>query len=110
MPKKLIVIGGGVIGLELGSVWARLGSEVTVVEYAPTLLTILDDEARRAFQKTLVRLGMKFKFSTKVTGAEYDGSSVKVKTAPAAGGDTEIMDADVVLVAIGRKPHTSNLG
>jgi len=110
VPKKLVVIGGGVIGLELGSVWARLGSEVTVVEYAPTLLNIMDDEARKAFHKTLVRLGMKFRFGTKVTGAQYDGSAVKVTVAPAAGGDSEVIDADVVLVAIGRRPHTASLG
>jgi dihydrolipoamide dehydrogenase len=111
VPKKLVVIGGGVIGLELGSVWARLGSEVTVVEYAPTLLNIMDDEARKAFQRTLVKMGMQFKFSTKVTGAALtDGGGVKVSVAPAAGGDAETLDADVVLVAIGRRPHTASLG
>ena len=110
VPKKMVVIGGGVIGLELGSVWARLGTAVTIVEYAPTLLNIMDDEARKAFQRTLTKMGMAFKFSTKVTSAAWDGTAVRVGTQPAAGGETETLDADVVLVAIGRRPHTASLG
>ncbi len=109
VPKRLLVIGGGVIGLELGSVWARLGSQVTVVEYAPTLLNVMDDEARKAFQRTLVKMGIQFKFSTKVTSAVSDGTTVRVGVAPAAGGDAETLEADVVLVAIGRRPHTASL-
>jgi dihydrolipoamide dehydrogenase len=111
VPKRLVVIGGGVIGLELGSVWSRLGSAVTVVEYAPTLLNIMDDEARKAFHRTLVKQGMAFKFSTKVTGAEVQADgTVKVSVAPAAGGEAETLEADIVLVAIGRRPHTASLG
>ena len=109
VPKHLVVIGAGVIGLELGSVWRRLGSNVTVVEYAPKLLGMVDEDARASFQKTLTKAGIKFKFSTKVTGVKDTGSGVQVSVQAAAGGDTEVLDADVCLVAIGRKPHTSGL-
>lgn len=112
VPKSLIVLGGGVIGLELGSVWARLGAKVTVVEFAPTLLNIMDDEARKAFQRTLVKLGFTFKFSTKMVGAAVDEASGEVVCVvePSAGGEPEELRADVLLVAVGRRPHTASLG
>ena len=109
VPKHLVVIGAGVIGLELGSVWRRLGSAVTVVEYAPKLLGMVDEDARASFQKTLTKAGIKFKFGTKVTGVKDTGSGVQVSVQAAAGGETETMEADVCLVAIGRKPHTASL-
>jgi dihydrolipoamide dehydrogenase len=104
------VVGGGVIGLELGSVWRRLGSEVTVVEYSPTLLPIVDEEARKAFQRTLTKLGLKFRLSTKVTAAVATDADVTLTLEPAAGGPPETLTADVVLVAIGRRPHSAGLG
>jgi dihydrolipoamide dehydrogenase len=109
VPKHLVVIGAGVIGLELGSVWRRLGAQVTVVEFAPKLLNMVDEDARNSFHKTLTKAGIKFKFGTKVTGVKDTGSGVSVTVQPAAGGDAETMDADICLVAIGRKPHTSSL-
>lgn len=110
VPAKLVVIGAGVIGLELGSVWRRLGAEVLFVEYAPALLPMVDADARAAFAKTLAKLGLQFRFGTKVTGVERVGEGVRVSVAPAAGGPGETLDADVVLVAVGRRPHTASLG
>lgn len=110
VPEKMIVVGAGVIGLELGSVWSRLGSEVTVVEYLDRILPGMDGEVAKNFQRTLKKQGFKFKLSTKVTNVDTSGDSLKVSVEPAAGGDAEELDADVVLVAIGRTPYTEGLG
>lgn len=110
VPKKMIVIGAGVIGLELGSVWTRLGAEVTVIEYQDKILPPMDNEVSKSFQKILEKQGVKFKLGSKVTSAENKGEIVEVKVEPAKGGDVETLEADIVLVAIGRKPYTDNLG
>tara|TARA_R110002124_G_scaffold114535_29_gene269511 strand:+ start:10189 stop:11598 length:1410 start_codon:yes stop_codon:yes gene_type:complete len=111
VPGRLVVIGAGVIGLELGSVWARLGSQVTVVEYLDRILPGMDSEVARQFQRMLQKQGIEFKLSSKVSGAErQDNGSLKVSVEPAKGGTAELLDADVVLVAIGRKPYTEGLG
>ena len=111
VPKKLLVIGAGVIGLELGSVWARLGAEVTVVEYLERILPGMDSEVARQFQRMLQKQGLAFKLSSKVAGVEKrDGGGLTVRVEPAQGGDMELLDANVVLVAIGRKPFTEGLG
>ena len=110
VPKHLVVVGGGVIGLELGSVWRRLGAEVTVVEYLDRILPGMDGEVSKQFQRILKKQGVNFRLSSKVTGAEKLKTKVKLSVEPAAGGDTEIVDADAVLVAIGRRPHTEGLG
>lgn len=110
VPKHLVVIGGGVIGLELGSVWRRLGAAVTVVEYLDRILPTMDGEVSKQFQRILKKQGMAFRLSSKVTGAETLKTKVKVSVEPAAGGDADIIDADAVLVAIGRRPHTEGLG
>ncbi|WP_020093731.1 dihydrolipoyl dehydrogenase [Methylobacterium sp. 285MFTsu5.1] len=111
VPKKLLVIGAGVIGLELGSVWRRLGSEVTVVEYLDRVLPGMDGEVGKQFQRILTKQGIAFRLSTKVTGVEVGkkgGATVTVE--PAAGGAAETLQADVVLVCIGRTPYTEGLG
>ncbi len=111
VPNRLLVIGAGVIGLELGSVWARLGAKVTVVEYLDRILPGMDSEVARQFQRMLQKQGMDFKLSSKVAGIDkQDDGSLKVRVEPAKGGDMEIIDADVALVAIGRKPYTEGLG
>ncbi len=110
VPKKLIVIGGGVIGLELGSVWRRLGSEVEVIEFLDEIIPGNDGEIRINFRKILEKQGMKFRLGTKVTGAKTDSKGVTLTVEPAKGGTAETVAADYVLVAIGRKPFTSNLG
>ena len=110
VPKRLVVIGGGYIGLELGSVWRRLGAEVTVVEFLDRLVPTMDGEIATAFQKILVKLGLKFKLGTKVTGAEKTDAGVVLTLEPAKGGAAEPLEADVVLVAIGRRAHTEGLG
>jgi dihydrolipoamide dehydrogenase len=111
VPGKLLVIGAGVIGLELGSVWARLGSQVTVVEYLDRILPGMDSEVARQFQRMLQKQGMEFKLSSKVAGIDkQDDGSLKVRVEPAKGGAMELLDADVALVAIGRKPFTEGLG
>ena len=110
VPKKLVVVGGGVIGLELGSVWRRLGSEVLVVEFLDRILPGMDVELGKQFQRLLAKQGMEFRLGSKVTGAEKDGSRLKVTIEPASGGDAEAISADVVLVAIGRVPYTQGLG
>ena len=109
VPKKMIVIGAGVIGLELGSVYRRLGSEVTAVEFLDRITPGMDDKLTKDFQKTLEKQGMKFKLGTKVTGAEKTKDGVKLTMEPSAGGDAETMEADVVLVCIGRKAYTDGL-
>jgi dihydrolipoamide dehydrogenase len=110
VPKKLIVIGGGVIGLEMGSVWSRLGSEVTVVEFLDRITPFEDPEVSKNFQQILTKQGMKFKLSTKVTNATKTDNSVTLTLEPAKGGDKEQLTADAVLVSIGRRPYTANLG
>ncbi|GAB5375087.1 MAG: dihydrolipoyl dehydrogenase [Acuticoccus sp.] len=110
VPKKMLLIGGGVIGLELGSVWRRLGAEVTVVEFLDRILPTEDGEVSRQFERILKKQGMTIRTKTKVTGVDTSGKTLKVTVEPAAGGDAETLDADVVLVAIGRKPFTEGLG
>lgn len=110
VPKKMIIVGGGVIGLEMGSVWNRLGAEVTVVEYLDTILGGMDNDVSKQFQKILVKQGMKFHLSSKVTGVDKKGKGASVSFEPVAGGDTQSLDADIVLVATGRRPYTDNLG
>ncbi|MBS8262268.1 dihydrolipoyl dehydrogenase [Roseibium polysiphoniae] len=110
VPGKLVVVGGGVIGLELGSVWARLGADVTVVEFMPKILGPMDGDVSKNFQRMLKKQGMDFKLSSKVTGVTKKGKGLEVTVEPAAGGDAETIAADIVLVAIGRKPYTEGLG
>ncbi|MCU0888279.1 MAG: dihydrolipoyl dehydrogenase [Rubritepida sp.] len=110
VPKHLVVIGGGYIGLELGSVWRRLGSEVTVVEFLDRLVPAMDGEVGKAFERILGKQGIKFRLKTKVTGAKADATGVDLTIEPAAGGAAETLRADVVLVAIGRRPYLAGLG
>jgi dihydrolipoamide dehydrogenase len=110
VPKKLVVVGGGYIGLELGSVWRRLGSQVTVVEFLDRITPGMDSEVSKQFQRILGRQGVTFRLGMKVTGVDSSGKTLKVGIEPAKGGDTETLEADVVLVSIGRKPHTEGLG
>ena len=110
VPKKMVVIGGGVIGLELGSVWRRLGAEVTVVEFLDQLLPGMDMDVRKEAAKIFKKQGMTLKLGTKVTGVEVKGKKAKVSVEPAKGGDAETIDADVVLVSIGRRPNVDGLG
>lgn len=110
VPKKLIVVGAGVIGLELGSVWRRLGSEVVVVEFLDRILPGMDLDVCKTFQRTLKKQGFSFKLSSKVTGVDTSGETLAVTIEPAAGGDSQVLDADVVLVSIGRRPYTDGLG
>jgi dihydrolipoamide dehydrogenase len=109
-PKKLIVVGAGVIGLELGSVWRRLGAEVTVVEFLDHILTGVDGEVGRQMQRMLAKQGLTFLLGHKVAKVEKAGVGVNVTVEPAAGGEAKTIDADVVLVAIGRRPFTEGLG
>src|SRR5690606_32868062 len=108
--KKLVVIGGGVIGLELGSVWRRLGAEVVVVEYLDALLPGMDGEVRKEAAKLFKKQGMELRLSTKVTGVTVNGKTATLTLEPAAGGEAETLEADCVLVSIGRKPNTEGLG
>lgn len=110
VPAKMIVVGGGVIGLELGSVWSRLGAKVTVVEYLDTILGGMDGEVSKQFQRILVKQGMEFNLGAKVTGVVKSGEGAKVTFEPVKGGEAQTLDADVVLVATGRKPYTAGLG
>jgi dihydrolipoamide dehydrogenase len=110
VPEKMLVIGAGVIGLELGSVWRRLGSQVTVVEFLDRILPGMDGEVAKSFQRILEKQGMTFKLGAKVTGVDASGKKLKAQVEPAAGGKAETIEADVVLVAIGRVPYTENLG
>ncbi|QZP06732.1 dihydrolipoyl dehydrogenase [Caenibius sp. WL] len=109
VPRKMVVIGGGVIGLELGSVWRRLGAEVTVVEFLDQLLPGMDMDVRKEAGKIFKKQGMTLKLGTKVTGVTVTGKSAQVTVEPAAGGDAEVIEADVVLVSIGRRPNTDGL-
>ena len=110
VPKKLVVIGAGIIGLELGSVWRRLGAEVTVVEFLDRITPGMDGETARTFQRALTKQGMKFKLGAKVTAAKVEGETVTLTVEPAKGGEAETLTADAVLVAIGRRPYTQGLG
>ncbi len=110
VPQRMVVIGAGVIGLEMGSVWRRLGSEVTVVEYLDRILPGMDSEVARQFHRILEKQGFQFHLGAKVTGVNSDGNSVAVTYEPAAGGEAQTIPADVVLVAIGRRPYTDGLG
>jgi dihydrolipoamide dehydrogenase len=110
VPGHLVVVGGGVIGLEMGSVWARLGAKVTVVEYLDAILGGMDADVAKQFQRILAKQGMAFKLGAKVTGVESSGKGAKVTFEPVKGGDAETVDADVVLIATGRKPYTEGLG
>jgi len=110
VPTKMIVVGGGVIGLELGSVWSRLGAKVTVVEYLDTILGGMDGEVSKQFQRILAKQGMEFNLGAKVTGVVKSGDGAKVTFEPVKGGEAQTLDADVVLVATGRKPYTAGLG
>ena len=110
VPERLAVIGGGYIGLELGSVWSRLGAKVTVVEYLDRILPNMDRELGPAMQRLLTRSGMSFKLATKVTGAVVGNEGVRLELEPAAGGERQTLAAEVVLVAIGRRPFADGLG
>ena len=110
VPQRLLVVGAGVIGLELGSVWRRLGSEVLVVEFLDRILPGIDAEVGKQFQRMLERQGMTFKLSSKLTAVDDSGKKLKAKVEPVAGGAAETVEADVVLVAIGRVPYTEGLG
>ncbi|NBB48331.1 dihydrolipoyl dehydrogenase [Rhizobium sp. CRIBSB] len=110
VPAKMIVVGGGVIGLELGSVWSRLGAKVTVIEYLDTILGGMDGEVSKQFQRILAKQGMEFNLGAKVTGVVKSGDGAKVTFEPVKGGEAQTLDADVVLVATGRKPYTAGLG
>ncbi len=105
-----MVVGGGVIGLEMGSVWARLGAKVTVVEYLDTILGGMDGEIAKQFQRVLAKQGMEFKLGAKVTGVEKAKKGATVTFEPVKGGAAETIVADVVLIATGRRPYTDNLG
>jgi dihydrolipoamide dehydrogenase len=110
VPRRLLVVGGGYIGLELGSVWRRLGSEVLVVEFLDRITPGLDGEIGKQFQRILARQGMKFQLSTKVVGVEKAGDGLKVSVEPAAGGERQTIETDIMLVCIGRRPYTDKLG
>lgn len=110
VPETLVVIGGGVIGLEMGSVWARLGAKVTVVEYLDRILPGMDGEIAKQFQRILEKQGFEFRLSTKVTAAKADAKGVTLSLEPAAGGAKSDLRAETVLLAIGRRPYTAGLG
>jgi dihydrolipoamide dehydrogenase len=110
VPKHLVVIGAGVIGLELGSVWRRLGAEVTVVEFLDRITPTMDSEVAAAFQKLLTKQGLRFKLGAKVTGATVSDAGVTLTVEPAKGGAAETIEADIVLLAIGRYAYTAGLG
>lgn len=110
VPKKMVVIGAGVIGLELGSVWRRLGAEVTCVEFLDEVLPGMDGDIRKEARKIFKKQGVDFKLSTKVTGVTVKGKKATLTLEPAAGGEAETLQADCVLVSIGRRPNTDGLG
>jgi dihydrolipoyl dehydrogenase len=111
VPQKLLIVGAGIIGLELGSVWRRLGAEVMIVEFLDHILSGIDSEVARQFYRLLEKQGLTFKLSSKVTAVDTSGKTMKVKVEPAAGGGAaETFEADIVLVAIGRVPYTDGLG
>ena len=110
VPAHLVVVGGGYIGLEMGSVWRRLGAKVTVVEFLDCIVPGMDGELAKTFQRVLTKQGMTFRLSTKVTGAKASKTGVTLTLEAAAGGKAETLEADVVLVAIGRRPYSEGLG
>src|SRR6204780_2746800 len=110
VPQKLLIVGAGIIGLELGSVWRRLGAEVAIVEFLDHILPGIDRAGGNPFHRMLQKQGLTFKLSSKVTAVDTSGKTLKVKVEPAAGGTAETLEADVVLVAIGRVPYTDGLG
>ena len=110
VPKHLLVVGAGYIGLEMGTVWRRLGAKVTVVEFLDRVTPGMDGEVSKEFEKILKKQGMVFKLGTKVTGVDTSGEAVKVTVEPAKGGAAETIECDTVLVAIGRRPYTEGLG
>ncbi|WP_260482467.1 dihydrolipoyl dehydrogenase [Sphingomicrobium flavum] len=110
VPEHMVVIGGGVIGLELGSVWRRLGAKVTCVEYLDQILPGMDEDIRKEANKIFKKQGFTFKLGTKVAGVEVKGGKATLTMEPAKGGDSETMEADCVLVSIGRRPNTDGLG
>jgi dihydrolipoamide dehydrogenase len=110
VPERMLVVGAGVIGLELGSVWRRLGSKVTVVEFLDRILPGMDSEVARSMERILTKQGMTFRLGSKVAGVERAGGALKVTVEPAKGGTAELIETDVVLVAIGRVPYTDGLG
>ena len=110
VPGHLVVIGGGYIGLEMGSVWSRLGAEVTVIEFLDRLVPAMDNEVGKQFERVLGKQGFKFKLKTKVVSAVADDTGVTLTLEPAAGGAAETLRADVVLLAIGRRPYIGGLG
>lgn len=110
VPEKMLIVGAGVIGLELGSVWHRLGAQVTVVEFLDRILPGMDGEIAKQFQRILEKQGFTFKLGAKVTGVDTSGKSLVAKIEPAAGGASELLETDVVLVCIGRVPYTEGLG
>jgi len=109
VPEHMVVIGGGVIGLELGSVWRRLGAKVTCIEYLDQILPGFDGDIRKEANKIFKKQGIEFKLSTKVTGVSVSGDTASITVEPAAGGEAETITADCVLVAIGRRPNTDGL-
>lgn len=110
VPAKMVVIGGGVIGLEMGSVWRRLGTEVTVIEFLDQLLPGMDGEVRKTFGRTMKKQGMTLKLSNKVTGVKTTKNGAKVTFEPVKGGDATTIDTDIVLMSVGRRPFTDKLG
>ena len=110
VPEHLVVVGGGYIGLEMGLVWRRLGAQVTVVEFLDRMTPTMDGEVAAELQKALEKQGMVFRLCEKVTGAETKGPGVALTLEPAAGGAAETLEADVMLVSIGRRPFTEGLG
>ncbi len=110
VPETMVVVGGGYIGIELGSVWRRLGSKVTVVEFLDQILAGMDGEVSKQMLRILKKQGLEFRLSSKVTGAEITDAGVTLAIEPAAGGDSVTLEADVVLVSIGRRPYTEGLG
>ena len=110
VPEKLLIVGAGVIGLELGSVWHRLGAQVTVVEFLDRILPGMDGEVAKQFQRILEKQGFAFKLGAKVTGIDTSGNRLVAKIEPAAGGAAETLDTDVALICIGRVPYTDGLG
>ena len=110
VPKTMVVVGAGIIGLELGSVWRRLGARVTVVEFLDRILPGMDGEACRQMQRILAKQGLEFRLSTKVTRAKASKTGVTLGVEPVAGGTSETLEAEVVLVSVGRRPHTGGLG
>ena len=110
VPKKLLIVGAGIIGLELGSVWRRLGAQVTIVEFLDHILPGIDSELGKQFHRILQKQGIAVRLSSKVTAIDTAGKTLKVKVEPATDGAAEMLDADIVLVAIGRVPFTEGLG